>query len=42
MQFVTTINWELIQFVGCSLLHEYVVFQSLTCGKSDSADRLIE
>ncbi|MFN2746890.1 MULTISPECIES: hypothetical protein [Bacillus] len=25
MQYVASINWELFQFVGISLLHEYVV-----------------
>ncbi|MEC0486744.1 hypothetical protein [Bacillus glycinifermentans] len=25
MQLVASINWELLQFVGISLLHEYVV-----------------
>ncbi|MEC1261726.1 hypothetical protein P9D34_14920 [Bacillus swezeyi] len=25
MQLVASINWELFQFVGISLLHEYVV-----------------
>ncbi|ASB90290.1 hypothetical protein OZL92_19465 [Bacillus sonorensis] len=25
MQLVTSINWELLQFVGISLLHEYLI-----------------